>query len=192
MKRRQAIVTVASAVLVPRVANAGVFAAPWLSQLARVAITVAFERFLIRPVAQQVMRSLPKALDTELSRYLFAVAVAFGLEKAQAEATALYAHQVSATELARHERDRAIAVTITNNDRQPLELPRVQLSLIDAATGEIERTSKRSFGVAVYPGDTTTIIVESKHYPNPGLKLWHLTHDGVVVGQSERFLVIEA
>jgi hypothetical protein len=194
MTRRKALKLIVSTPIVMTVTGYSVpaqaIAPPVIVALAGVFISVAFRRYIVGPIIAFLARLFPTLFATELRRYLMAVAVAFGLAQARAALVAERAEASGAVDLAKDGRERVVDLEIHNTNDTPLELVRLRLHLVDAATNSIELTSDASWGLVVFPHCTMVRQVAATTFPRPGLKRWHLSDRGRTLAISQPFVVV--
>lgn len=171
--------------------SAQAFLPPAVAHLARVFITVAFERYVVGPILRFLARLFPRLFASERRRYLMAVAVALGIEHAQASVLSEKVEDAGAVDLARNGYIRLVNILIRNEGATPAELTDVQLALVDVQRNQIELVSESRWGLVVAPNETLEVKVECGRFPSPGIKRWHVIQSDSTLAISEPFQVLD-
>lgn len=165
-------------------------APPVIVAIAGVAFSVAFRRYVVGAIMSTLARWFPRFFATELRKYLMAVAVTFGLSEAHAAVAAEKAENSGANDLARDGIERITDLRIENQNTTPLELPRLNLLLVDVNSRNVELRSNISWGLVVSPETTMHRQIASRRFPNQGLKQWYLADGSKSFAVSKPFMVV--
>lgn len=191
MKRRD-LIKISAAVILSTgfTVPARAFAPPVVVALASVAISVAFRRYVVGALTAWFAKMFPRFFATELRKYLIAVAMAFGMGQAKAAFVAEHAENSGAEDLARDGQERITELEIHNDRDKPLELPRLNLLLVDVESNTVELKSSSSLGLVVFPKSTMIRQITSSRFPKPGLKRWYLSDPNRTLAISKPFMVV--